>query len=393
MPELKPTSKHIQIRTGSHPQPDLRLIRILDRVSEPRGASCNFSHPLTTVLFITIVCALCGADEWDHIVLQANGMIGWLGQYVDMTQGVPSARTFKRVFASLAPNQIEAMLRNVAAFVREAVPRELVNFDGKALRGTTQNEQGHKLIQSLNAWSHDNGICIGQIAINAKSNEIPALRQLIAFLDLNGAIVTADALHTQKKSVKAIVEAGADYVLPLKGNQATLLREVEALFSEADATNFQGMEVSSYETLQKSHGREELRQYYSMNGMGLTGKQDWAHLRSIGMVIRERTAREQTSREICFYISSCEVDAQLLARATRGHWGIENGLHWVLDITFREDKLRYRDKVGAANLACIRKLALNALAKEKTVKVGKAGKRLLAATDPVYRDKVLKLLF
>lgn len=393
MPKLKPTSKHIQIRTGDHPQPNLPLIRILEEVAEPRGASCNFSHPLTSVLFITIVCALCGSDEWDHIVLQANGMIEWLGQYVDMTQGVPSARTFKRIFASLAPHQMEAMLRGVADLMRETVPRELVSFDGKALRGTTQDDQGLKLIQSLNAWSHDNGICIGQIAIDEKSNEIPALPQLIALLDLKGAIVTADALHTQKESVRAIIDAGADYVLPLKGNQGTLLREVEALFCKWDDENFHGVEVSGYETLEKGHGREELRQYYSMSAAGLEGRGAWEHLQSIGMVVRERAVDKRTSREICFYISSCEVDARLLARATRGHWGVENGLHWVLDITFREDKLRYRDKVGAANLACIRKLALNALTKEKTVKVGKAGKRLLAATDPRYREKVLKLFF
>ncbi|MEX0962062.1 MAG: ISAs1 family transposase [Simkaniaceae bacterium] len=168
MDKKRPAPKHIQKCTGNHPRPDLKLIQTLDSVTDPRGASCNFKHPLTTILFITIVCSLCGADDWEAIVLQANSMSDWLAQYVDMTNGVPCVKTFKRVFATLDPDGLEKIQRTLTELIKEKKSGEVVSFDGKTMRGTSCSEKDLKAIHMLNAWSHDNGICIGHRAPDIK---------------------------------------------------------------------------------------------------------------------------------------------------------------------------------------------------------------------------------
>lgn len=385
--------RHIQKHSGVSPQPDLKLIQTLDTVTDPRGASCNFIHPLTTILFITIVCSLCGADDWEAIVLQANSMEKWLDQFVDMTNGVPCIRTFKRVFSILDPKDLERIQRTLASFIKEKKSGEIVSFDGKVMRGTSCSEKDLKAIHMLNAWSHDNGICIGHMKVDDKSNEITALPKLMELLDLKDTIVTADALNTQKTIAKKTMSMNADYVLPVKRNHPTLFEEIKTLFKDAETKKDLSVASDNYETIEKSHGRIELRKYHSLDATKLPSAADWEGLQSIGMVIRNRTEKGKTSREIEYYVSSCKVDARLLEKVVRGHWGIENSLHWVLDVSFREDKLRYRDRIGVQNLASIRKLVLGALAKDNILKCGKKNKRLIAATDPVYREEVLKLLF
>lgn len=387
------TPQHIEKRRGEHPQPNLKLIRILEEVDDPRGASCNFQHPLTTILFVTLICSLCGADDWEAIVLQARAMMDWLSRFVDVSKGIPSVRTFKRVFCILNPLELERVLREIGDLLSEKTEGMVVSFDGKTMRGTTSSENGLTAIHMLNAWSHDHGICIGHMKVDDKSNEIPALPKLMEILDLRGAIITADALNTQKDTVAKAVELGADYVLPVKGNHPTLYEEIDTLFKDAEKNGYRGVDADDYETVEKSHGRVEVRKYYSLDATELPSTKEWKNLQSVGKVIRYRTEKERTSVETEYYISSCEIDARLLARVVRGHWGIENSLHWVLDVTFREDKLRYRDRIGAQNLASIRKITLGALSKDKFLKCGKKNKRLLAATDPDYREKILKSLF
>ena len=248
-------------------------------------------------------------------------------------------------------------------------------------------------IHILNAWSKDNGICIGQTKVKDKSNEITAMPELMDFLDLKGTIITADALNTQKEIARKAIEKGADYFLPAKGNQPTILEEIELTFNDAQAKSFKGFDADNYETTEKAHGRIERRIYYSIEADELPSQKEWTGMKSIGMVIRERTEKEKTTKEVQYYISSCEIDAKVLAKATRGHWGVENNLHWTLDVIFREDKLRYRERTGAQNLSVIRKIILGALGRDKTLKCGKEGKRLRAAVDPTYREKILKNLF
>lgn len=369
------------------------ILQVFDGLEDPRKKSINFRHPLTTILFITVVCSLCGSNDWETIVIQANAMKEWLSRFVDMSNGVPCVRTFIRLFNILQPESLNKVLLTIANVLGKKVESEVISFDGKTMRGTASLENGLKAVHMLNAWSHDRGICLGHMKVNDKSNEIPAVPQLMELLDLKGTIITADAMNTQKKTASKAIELGADYTLPVKENQASLLEEVELLFKGAESKKFQGIDADDFETTEKGHGRVEVRKYISMDASELPSTEEWVGLKSAGKVIRERTLKGKTSIEVQYYISSCEIDAKLLEKVTRGHWGIENLLHLVLDVTFREDHLRYRDRIGSQNLATIRKLAHGALAKENTLKCGKAGKRIAAATDPEYRAKLIKLFF
>jgi predicted transposase YbfD/YdcC len=393
MTKEKKVPKYIRNGEVKHPGSNTKLIQILENFPDPRGASCNFKHPLTTILFITIVCSLCGANDWEVIMVQAQAMNNWLSKYVDLSNGVPCVRTFKRLFETICPDKMEAMLIEVMEILREKKKGDVISFDGKTLRGTSASEKGLKGIHILNAWSKDNGICIGQTKVDDKSNEITAMPELMDLLDLKGTIITADALNTQKKTASKAIEKEADYFLPVKGNQPFLQEEIELLFNEAEEESYKGFDADNLETIEKAHGRVESRKYYSLDAEDLPSAQDWKGMNSVGKVIRERTEKGKTTKEIHYYISSCEVDAGILEMATRSHWGVENGLHWALDVVFREDKLRYRERNGARNLSIIRKITLGALGRDKTLKCGKEGKRLAAATDSTYRENLLKNLF
>lgn len=383
---------HIQSKAFHHPQPDLRIIQVLEKIQDPRKPSCNFQYSLTSIVFIVIVTTLCGADDWPVIADVAESMEPWIAQFVDLSSGIPSAHTIERVFSLISPEVMEKIFIEIMGLLKEK-KEKVICFDGKTLRGTADVNTGKQAIHLLNAWSVENGICIGQRKVSEKSNEITAIPELMDLLDLKGTIITADALNTQKTVVAKAVKRGADYVLPVKGNHKGLLEDIELLFQEAQQKKFQGIDADQYETLEKSRGRIEKREYYSMDADELPDKADWAGIKSLGMVIRERTIQEKVSTEIIYYISSCEVDAQLLAKCVREHWQVENGLHWSLDIILREDKLRYRHEVGARNLSTIRKIILGALGKNKTRKCGRMGKRVIAASDPFFREEVLKNLF
>lgn len=393
MTKKKHMPAHIKRAEFSHPAKDQNLINELEGIEDPRGPSCNFTYSLTSILFMTIVASLCGADDWPQIVALCNSMQDWIGQFVDMSAGVPSEYTFKRVFSALAPQEINKLLIAVSGSINTECENDVITFDGKTLRGTRDESSGLKAIHFLNAWSTERGLCIGHLEVDEKTNEITAMPELMNFLDLKGAIITADALNTQKNIAKKAQDKKADYVLPVKGNHAGLLEEIETIFNDAIKKEFKGVDADEHRTLEKNRGRIEERTYYSVDAEDLPSKKEWAGLNSLGMVIRRRTIKGKTSEEIIYYISSCEIDACLLEKVTRNHWQVENKLHWVLDVVFREDQSRYRDKNGAKNLAGVRKLALNALAQDDTLKVSKATKRLVAAADANYRLKVLKNLF
>lgn len=370
------------------------IIQVFNDVTDPRSeASVNYRHPLTTILFITVVCSLCGSNDWETIVVQANAMKDWLACFVDVSQGIPCTRTFIRVFNTLNPKELNRVLRRIAKDIGIKEEGEVVSFDGKTMRGTSASDKGLKAIHMLNAWSHDQGICLGHMKVDDKSNEIPAVPKLMELLDLKGTIVTADAMNTQKNTASKAIELEADYVLPIKENQPGLLEDVDLLFKDAEKHDFKGFDADHFETIEKGHGRVEIRKYTAIDASELPCTKEWKGFRTAGKVTRERTYQGKRSTETQYYISSCEIDARLLEKVVRGHWGIENSLHLVLDITFREDHLRYRDRIGAQNLATIRKITLAALVKDKTLKCGKSGKRIAAATNPEYRENLLKLIF
>ncbi|MCB9092734.1 MAG: ISAs1 family transposase [Halobacteriovoraceae bacterium] len=382
---------HIQEKQFQHPQSNLRLIQILQTIPDPRKPSCNFQYSIVTVVFIVIVTTLSGADDWVGIGELAESMKDWIGKFVDITSGIPSIHTIERVFSLISPSAMEEILIELMKLLKEK-NEIVINFDGKTLRGTADKARGKKAIHLLNAWSVENGICIGQKKVGIKTNEITAIPKLMEMLDLKGTIITTDALNTQKKVTQKAIEMGADYVLPVKGNHKGLLEDIELIFQDAEKKGFRGVDADQYETVEKSHGRIEKREYFSICADELP-KQGWMGVKSLGMVKRERTYEKKTAKEVVFYLSSCEIDAKLLAKCVRDHWQVENGLHWSLDIIMREDQNRYRHKVGARNLSIIRKVVLGALSKDKSRKCGRTNKRLIAACNPLFREEVLKKCF
>ena len=310
---------HIQAKTFHHPQEDLRIIQILNAVPDPRKPSCNFQYSLTSILFIVVVGVLCGADDWVGIAELAISMKGWLGQFVDVSSGIPSACTMERVLSLVDPEAMEGMLIETMKILTQKAGG-IVSFDGKSLRGSL--DESKKAIHLLNAWSAENKICIGHKKVDEKSNEITAMPELMDLLDLRGTIITADALNTQKTIAGKAIEKGADYILPVKGNHKSLLEDIECIFKDAEKRGFKGVDSDEYETLEKSRGRVEKRSYRSICVDELPNKSDWEGVKSLGMVERERTDKGKTAHERIFYISSCEIDAQLFARGVRDHWQV-----------------------------------------------------------------------
>jgi predicted transposase YbfD/YdcC len=304
--------------------------------------------------------------------------------------------TFNRLFAALDPKAFLDCFLRWTQSLRQAVAQEIVALDGKALRRALHGDGSVKYVVS--AWAEDNGLVLGQLKVADKSNEITALPELLRVLELSGCIVTVDAMGTQKKIAKAIIEADADYVLALKGNHETVHEEVqsflEATVAEKKAKPARPSRAASQlavlETVEKDHGRIETRRYYQSAELDwFADGAQWARLRSVGMVeaIREIGAHRTVERR--YYLSSLPLGVETFARAVRGHWGVENKLHWVLDVQMREDQSRARAGHAAENLATLRRLALNLLKREKTKKRGIHAKQLNASWDHAYLLRLL----
>jgi predicted transposase YbfD/YdcC len=414
---------HVQKKQFTHPCKDHPIIQALEGIEDVRKPSQFFRYSLTSVLFMALVTQICGAKDWPQTVVMCEGMSDWLKKYIDMSGGVPCERTFKNLFNLINPESMEKLLIQTADLVRERVSREVVSFDGQTERGTRDNANDIKGIHLLNAWSVDNEICLGQIKVDDKSNEITAMPLLMEVLDLKGTIITADALNTQKAIIEKAEEMGADYVFPVKGNQETLLQEITSAFEQLDKEQKKAEEqwewatskakehrdkdllrkleirgpdtcgATFWESIEKGHGRIEMRNCTTLLANDLPVQSEWNGLKTIVRISRKRKEGTKIHEETIYYISSMGQEAELIANVVRSHWRIENSLHWRLDVIFGQDKSRYRDRNGARNLAICRKMALNLLQKETTLKRGMATKQAAAIANPAYREKVLKNLF
>lgn len=381
---------HIKPKLFDHPEKSSRIILILSEVEDPRRPSCNFHHSLVTIIFISLIGVLCGAKDWEEIVQAANGMIDWLGKYVDVASGIPSSQTLKRVMSLIPTNSLERLLECLRTCLLEG---DIVAIDGKTLRGSRGWNEEDRPLHLLHAWSTEFGICLGQVSVDEKSNEITAFPRLIEKLELKGTIVTTDALNTQKKAAAAIIQQKADYALPVKKNHKDLYNDIELLFEDADKKGFKGLDAAESYSREKSAGRIEERSYQLLDIEDLGSAKEWAGCSSVGRVTRKRTKKGKTSIEVCYYITSLELDVDKFSRSVRKHWGVENGLHLPLDLVFEEDKHRFQDKIGAANLSLLRKVALAILVKDTTLKCGKPAKQMRAATSSSYRDHLIKNCF
>ncbi|MBD6620178.1 ISAs1 family transposase [Komarekiella sp. 'clone 1'] len=350
-------------------------------------------HKLVDILTIAICAVICGADSWVAIELYGCTKYEWLKTFLELPNGIPSHDTFARVFAQLNPQQFQKCFLNWMKSTYKITEGEVIAIDGKTLCGSYDKGSDQSAIQIVSAWATANKLVLGQIKVDDKSNEITAIPELIKVLELSGCIVTIDAIGCQKEIVKLIASKEADYIITLKQNQGNLYNEVEQLFKQGISNNFEGFEHSTYATQSESHSRKNLHHYLMLSNitMSLDPEQKWANFNSVGMVEYIRTLNGKTTIETRYFISSLTQSAQEFALGIRSHWGIENSLHWILDVAFREDDCRIRKDNAPQNFAILRQIAVNLLGKEKRVKRGVKNKQFLAAMDNNYLARVLEL--
>jgi len=366
-----------------------KILELAENIPDPRSE--NFKkHPLVSMIFIALVGTVCGADDWVAIADTGKHLEDWIGQYVNLPFGIPSHDTFGRTFGLIDNQAFSQFLISWADHLRVKATHEVVAMDGKTLRGNAQKKAGLAGLHLLNAWSVDNGLCLGHLDVDTKTNEITVIPELIKILDLKDCIVTVDALNTQKTTATAVIDAEADYVLPVKGNHKDLLEDIELLFEEAEGNDYKGFDADQFETKDNGHGRVEHRLYSVLDAEDLPVARDWNGMKSVGKVVRRRTFGDRSTFEVCYFIMSLEIDASLFAHSVRGHWGVENKLHWSLDVVFREDHSKYRDRIGAQNLSSVRKMALGLLKKDESTKKSLKRKRFQALTSPQFRELILK---
>jgi len=354
-------------------------------------------HKLLDIVVIAICAIICSADDWVAVEMFGNAKHEWLKKFLELPNGIPSHDTFGRVFGALDPEQFESCFLNWISAVSEITQGQVVALDGKTLRRSHDKTLGKKAIVMVSAWATANGLVLGQKKVDEKSNEITAIPELLQALEISGCIITIDAMGCQKEIAADIVDQDADYILSLKENHGNLYADVELLFDDLEESQFTAYEYDYERTVNKGHGRIETRQSWTISDPEvlryLRGTEEWEKLTSVVKVQAERRTLEKTTVEIRYYLASLEGNARRILDSTRAHWGIENSLHWVLDIAFREDECRVRKGFGAQNLATLRHIAVNLLKQEKTVKAGVKSKRLRAGWDEDYLLKVLSGLF
>ncbi len=359
---------------------------------DPRVARTR-RHGLLDIVAIALCAVICGADSWVEVERFGRAKEGWFRSFLALPNGIPSHDTFGRVFAALAPAAFEAAFLGWVRAIAAASKGEVVAVDGKTLRRSHDRANSRGPLHVVSAWATANGVVLGQVAVDDRSNEIAALPALLAALALEGRVVTIDAMGCQRAIARQIRRQGGDYVLALKDNQPILRDLVAHHFAVTAAAGSGGPPGGYHRTVGKDHGRIEVRRCWATDDpevlAWLDPERAWSGLRSIAAVAGERRTDGATTTEIRYYLSSLPADARVIAAAVRGHWGIENRLHWVLDVAFREDESRARAGHAAENLAVLRRLALNLLRRERTAKVGIKAQRLMAGWNDAYLLKIL----
>jgi predicted transposase YbfD/YdcC len=354
-------------------------------------------HKLIDILVIAICAVICGADNWEEVQLFGEAKRAWFKLFLELPNGIPSHDTFWRVFARLDPQQFQQSFVSWIASVSEVTQGQVVAIDGKTLRRSHDNTLGRGAIEMVSAWAAENRLVLGQVKVDDKSNEISAIPELLQVLEISGCIVTIDALGCQKEIAEAIIAQEADYMLALKENHGRLYQDVVKLFADLEASNFKAYAYSQAQTVNKNHGRLETRTCQVIADqqilMQLRDAPEWKGLQSVVKVQARRKIREEATVKERYFLSSLASNAQHLLKVVRTHWSIENELHWVLDIAFREDESRIRKDHGPENFAVLRHIALNLVKQEKTQKASVKGKRLKAGWDEDYLLKILSGLF
>jgi predicted transposase YbfD/YdcC len=373
------------------------LVGALQAVSDPRRQCKNLRHRLADVLAIGFCGVLCGCEDFVEVEEFGASKEAFFRRFLELPHGIPSHDTFRRVFQAVCPQALQRCLIDWLRGLRQAAPPEspageVVAIDGKTLRRTFDRARGQGPLHLVSAWAAANGLTLGQVAADAESNEVTAIPRLVELLDLKGCVVTIDAAGCQKGIAEQIVAKEADYVLALKENQPTLHERVAGYFLRQTEAGNPGGRLRHHRQVETGHGRTETRDTFvapAPEGLDPTGA--WAGLASVVMVIRQSADRStgRETDEVRYFISSLPARVRRLADAVRRHWGIENGLHWVLDVAFGEDRMRQRDRTGVENLALLNRLAVSLLRRDETVKAGVKCKRKTAGWNDDYLLRLL----
>ena len=360
-------------------------------LSDPRGERSR-RHELLDIIGITICAVIAGAESWTAVAEYGRAKQDWLARFFRLPNGIPAHDTFRRVFCLLDP---EAFQRRFAAWIAALADcgvgsRRTIPIDGKTARRSGRRGRGLAPLHLVSAWAGANHVTLGQVAVGDKSNEITAIPKLLELLGLSGALVTIDAMGCQKEIAAKIVQGGGDYILAVKENQPHLHEEIDACFTAGLETDFADLDYSVARTEETNRGREEMRECHVITRpTGLRDAGLWTGLTAICMVLCQRVVEGVESIEVRYYIGSFVGTAEEYLNAIRGHWGIENSLHWVLDVVFREDDSRHQAGNSGENLALLRKLAISLLKQEKTSDGSLKTKRLRCGWDNDYLAKVL----
>ena len=363
-----------------------RLLDYFSNMTDPRVERTKL-HKLEDILAIAICATICGAEGWYEMAFFGQCKQPWLETFLELPNGIPSDDTFRRVISALQPDEFEVCFQRWTKAVSNQ-QGDIIAIDGKTLRRSHDNANGKSAVHIVSAWACENKMVFGQVATDEKSNEITAIPRLLEMLVLDGSVVTIDAMGCQKKIAEKIKESKGDYIFSLKGNHGTLHDEVKLFLDDAIA---KGGEHDYDCATNGGHGRIERRKvWYSENIQWIQDRQQWQGLSSLVAVETQRTLGDKVSTERRYFISSLSgIGAETIGRMIRSHWGVENKLHWSLDVSFGEDDCRIRKGFGAENVSRLRRIALNLLKQEETAKCGVKSKRHKAGWDEKYLQKIL----
>jgi predicted transposase YbfD/YdcC len=361
-------------------------------LKDPR-VKLKTSHKLIDIIVIAICAVICGADAWTQMEEFGKSKLTWFKSFLELPYGIPSHNTFGRVFSIISAKLFQSCFQQWINDVFDITDGQVIPIDGKTLKRSYNKKSDKSAIHMVHAWAATNGVLLGQLKTKEKSNEITAIPELLKLLEVKGCIVTIDAMGCQRDIAETIIEKKADYVLAVKGNQEKLEEAIKTTFDEAIKHDFEGMKHSTSTTVDENHGRLEVRICHVLPVLYLLGakefKKKWKSLKSIVLIISERTTKGKKTVEHRFYISSLKPNAKKISSSIRQHWSVENSLHWSLDVAFKEDQSRVRIGQASENFSLLRKIALMYLRNETSLKGGIQTKRLRAGWDPKYLLKVL----
>jgi predicted transposase YbfD/YdcC len=367
----------------------IAILSNFEKLSDPRVERTKH-HKLLDMVTIALCATICGADNWVDVEKFGDAKEEWFGRFLELPHGIPSHDTFGRVFAKLDTQEFLTCVHNWLRSLRLTLKDQGVAIDGKTLRGSFDAASGKSALHVVSAWASGLRLSLGQVSVDSKSNEITAVPELLNLLELTGAIVTMDAMHCQKETLKKIRAKGADYLVAVKDNQPKLFALLRDLFIDYGDQDYRAPGLRSFRTVERNRGRDETRTCYAAPAPAeLREHPEWFDVKSVVMIFRECVRNGKESCEVSFFISSLPPKVKRIARYVRGHWGIENSLHWTLDVTFSEDKSRIRLGAGPEIASIFRKLALMVLQQDTSVKGSLRGKRLQAGWNEDFLERLL----